>query len=296
LLSRLDDNVGAPVQPRHVEEVFIRTAPVLALVVGGRVIETTAEHPFYVDGRGWVCAHELRVGDRLNSHDGQWLAVQAVEESGRITTVYNVRVEEYHSYFVGCGEWGFSVWAHNADYVINPTGDGTFGLFHKDGNPVIDAGLGVQRRFATKAEAEAWIAPKVSPQKARGATSYMPNAKKWEANNGPGSVRHNDPAPGYTTYRRKDGVEVTYDPKGHPDFSPYATAKVDIGQQAGDYYNDFKAANIKNGQPELGASNPPGMVWHHDPDGKTMWLVPKSIHNTKDGGFSHMGPGGVGSP
>lgn len=28
--------------------------------------------------------------------------------------VYNMRVEEYHTYFVGSAEWGFSVWVHNA--------------------------------------------------------------------------------------------------------------------------------------------------------------------------------------
>jgi hypothetical protein len=32
--------------------------------------------------------------------------------------VYNVRVAECHTYFVGCPEWGFSAWAHNA---YNPT-------------------------------------------------------------------------------------------------------------------------------------------------------------------------------
>jgi hypothetical protein len=29
--------------------------------------------------------------------------------------VYNLRVSDYHTYFVGCLDWGFSVWAHN-DY------------------------------------------------------------------------------------------------------------------------------------------------------------------------------------
>src|SRR5262249_50675989 len=27
---------------------------------------------------------------------------------------YNLQVEDYHTYFVGCPYWGFSVWAHNA--------------------------------------------------------------------------------------------------------------------------------------------------------------------------------------
>lgn len=32
--------------------------------------------------------------------------------------MYNGEVEEYHTYFVGCDEWGFSVWAHNACLVL----------------------------------------------------------------------------------------------------------------------------------------------------------------------------------
>jgi hypothetical protein len=37
-----------------------------------------------------------------------------VEESGRVTTVYNCRVADFHTYFVGGEDWRFSVWAHNA--------------------------------------------------------------------------------------------------------------------------------------------------------------------------------------
>jgi hypothetical protein len=40
--------------------------------------------------------------------------VEAVTDAGEITTVYNVRVEEYHTYFVGGEDWSFSVWSHNA--------------------------------------------------------------------------------------------------------------------------------------------------------------------------------------
>ena len=29
-----------------------------------------------------------------------------------------MRIQEYHTYFVGCAEWGFSVWAHNTEYEI----------------------------------------------------------------------------------------------------------------------------------------------------------------------------------
>jgi hypothetical protein len=80
-----------------------------------------------------------------------------VRTNGPVSTVYNVRVADYHTYFVGKEEWGFSVWAHNADYVIQPRPDGKIGIFYKDGNPVIDHGLGSQRAFSSQAAAQAWI-------------------------------------------------------------------------------------------------------------------------------------------
>jgi hypothetical protein len=80
----------------------------------GRDIFTTAEHPFFVVGQGWRPAKELRPGDLLSSHDGREIAVEEVGETGEEVPVYNVRVADYHTYFVGCDEWGFSVWAHNA--------------------------------------------------------------------------------------------------------------------------------------------------------------------------------------
>lgn len=57
-------------------------------------------------------------GDLLRSHDGQWVAVESARNSGETAPVYNMRVEEYHTYFVGDTHWGFSVWAHNANYRV----------------------------------------------------------------------------------------------------------------------------------------------------------------------------------
>jgi hypothetical protein len=82
--------------------------------VGGQVIRTTDEHPFYLRGRGWTATKDLMPGDHLRSHDGQWTVVQEVRDSGEDGAVYNLRISDYHTYFVGSEEWGFSVWAHNA--------------------------------------------------------------------------------------------------------------------------------------------------------------------------------------
>ncbi|MBY0456779.1 MAG: HINT domain-containing protein, partial [Gemmataceae bacterium] len=105
---------------RRVLQRFVRVSPVLNLHAGGQIIGTTGEHPFWAEGKGWVPAGALQIGDVLLSHDGQTVAVEGVADSGRVETVYNVEVDEHHTYFVGCQEWGFSVWAHNA----NQCGDG----------------------------------------------------------------------------------------------------------------------------------------------------------------------------
>ncbi|WP_162660373.1 DNA/RNA non-specific endonuclease [Tuwongella immobilis] len=33
--------------------------------------------------------------------------------------VSNCRVSEWHTYFVGCEEWGWAVWAHHADCILD---------------------------------------------------------------------------------------------------------------------------------------------------------------------------------
>ncbi len=64
--------------------------------------------------RGWVPAGQLRVRDWVHSHDGQWTPVTAVELTGTPARVYNFRIADHHTYFVGDDDWGFSVWVHNS--------------------------------------------------------------------------------------------------------------------------------------------------------------------------------------
>ncbi len=120
ILSAPEDDPDGPVQPRQVEEVFVRVSPIMNLHVGGRIIGTTAEHPFFVQGRAWIPTAMLEIGDLLRSHDGQWLTVEGIADSGQVQTVYNLRVAEYHTYFVAASAWGFSVWSHNS-YAVHTT-------------------------------------------------------------------------------------------------------------------------------------------------------------------------------
>ena len=118
------------------EEVFQRWGVIWEMAVAGRVLRTTAEHPFWVRGRGWTAASQLRVGDALRSHDGQWLAVESVRDTGREEAVYNCRVAEYHTYFVGDQQWGFSLWAHNSCGPANASGRSSYTLIDQ-GNPAV---------------------------------------------------------------------------------------------------------------------------------------------------------------
>lgn len=72
-------------------------------------VRTTAEHPFWAAGRGWIRADELDEGDLVFALHSGWLRVSGGTWTGVYTTVYNFEVEGYHSYFVGAS----GVWVHN---------------------------------------------------------------------------------------------------------------------------------------------------------------------------------------
>ena len=110
ILSRSESDPDGPLVLKVVEAVFTRLGRIWELRVGGQVIRTTAEHPFGVFNRGWIKAGLLGVGDMLVSHDGQVKLVEDVRDTGEYETVYNVRVADHHTYFVGGPAWGFSVW------------------------------------------------------------------------------------------------------------------------------------------------------------------------------------------
>jgi Pretoxin HINT domain/HNH/ENDO VII superfamily nuclease with conserved GHE residues len=129
-----DDATGA-VSLKHVTAVHARDADeVLAVDVGiedgggenggmSQVerLEVTPEHPFFTAAHGWVHAGALVAGDRLvllsrrgdgaragagNAGGAAWVA--AVHESAK-QRVYNVEVEDAHTYFAGHA----GVWVHN---------------------------------------------------------------------------------------------------------------------------------------------------------------------------------------
>jgi Pretoxin HINT domain len=74
----------------------------------GEQLETTKEHRLHVDGGGFVPAGRLRPGAALNTPVNN-LVLRGAEERNATTQVYNLEVENFHTYFVGDN----LVWVHN---------------------------------------------------------------------------------------------------------------------------------------------------------------------------------------
>jgi Pretoxin HINT domain len=114
VLSRTEFDPLTTPEWKRVEARFERTGCILHLYAGGEVIRTTPEHPFYVEGSGWTAAGSLKPGDRIATLSGAWVTVEEVFDTELYEPVYNLRVEEHHTYFVGDENWEWAAWAHNA--------------------------------------------------------------------------------------------------------------------------------------------------------------------------------------
>ena len=99
---------------QEVKNVSVSKTDILVHIItdDGRDIETTMFHPFYVknvkneDGTGeWKAASNLKAGDELLSEDGKKVKVSEVkvEKLAEEITVYNLELDEVHTYYVAGG-------------------------------------------------------------------------------------------------------------------------------------------------------------------------------------------------
>ncbi|VTS07764.1 YD repeat protein OS=Isosphaera pallida (strain ATCC 43644 / DSM 9630 / IS1B) GN=Isop_2419 PE=4 SV=1: PT-HINT [Tuwongella immobilis] len=152
ILHRDETDLNDPITVQVVEAVFERSAILFELRVAGQLIETTAEHPFWVVDRGWTPVWELSIGDSLTTITGETVSVEGVHETDRRQTVYNLRVSDYHTDAVGCDDWGVSVWAHNR-YLVEGLPDGSFVIRDSMTKQLLESVPGEPIRFTRK---EAW--------------------------------------------------------------------------------------------------------------------------------------------
>ena len=104
---------------KTVVQLFRNEKDVLVHIdAAGEEIQTTLGHPFYVAGKGWVKAGELKSGDVLKLYDGKEAEIGSVyiKDSKPVLT-YNFEVEDSHTYYVTQSE----ILCHNSCYkTIDP--------------------------------------------------------------------------------------------------------------------------------------------------------------------------------
>ena len=109
-------------EEKRVEEVFVNeTDEIVHVRYGDTEIDATPTHPFYTPDRGWVSAVNLRAGDRLQLVNGEYVVVEQVQHEIRESPVkvYNFRVADNHTYYVGHDN---AVLVHNASCGVGRTG------------------------------------------------------------------------------------------------------------------------------------------------------------------------------
>lgn len=112
------------VESKKVTNVFKKEKNTLVeLMLNNEIIETTPEHPFYVEGIGWVKAEDLLVGVKVKTYDGESITIDSktIKQLETPVFVYNFEVEDNHNYFVG----NSSVLVHNtcgAEAVVSNPG------------------------------------------------------------------------------------------------------------------------------------------------------------------------------
>lgn len=87
------------------------TDEIYSIHVGGQTIESTFNHPFFVKDKGWTFVKNLKVGDLLVQSDGNTLKIESIELEQKHVTVYNMTVDEFHTYFVS----DLGIWVHNTN-------------------------------------------------------------------------------------------------------------------------------------------------------------------------------------
>lgn len=81
----------------RVDELFVHEECGDGLIINGS-INTTTNHPFYIDGK-WVEGKDLKLGDELLNLDGSKQVITSMELNSESQTVYNFEVPGNHNYY-----------------------------------------------------------------------------------------------------------------------------------------------------------------------------------------------------
>ncbi|MNN00153.1 hypothetical protein D3C81_1127370 [compost metagenome] len=77
--------------------------------------------------KGWTFVKDLKVGDLLVQSDGNTLKIDSIELEHKHVTVYNMTVDEFHTYFVS----DLGIWVHNSECTLSAKTLATMGKTSK---------------------------------------------------------------------------------------------------------------------------------------------------------------------
>jgi hypothetical protein len=90
---------------RPIDKTWELARPELCVLgIAGEEIRCTPPHRFYVQPGAWRPAAELVVGDSVLTSGGNWELVRSVARESGDQQVYNLSVEQTHTYLVGRAE------------------------------------------------------------------------------------------------------------------------------------------------------------------------------------------------
>jgi hypothetical protein len=113
------DEASGKIVAKEVVSTKVRTAPstLVIEVEGGTRVETTPEHPFFVEGVGWTPAGRLAIGNAIVTRAGPSVKIVQIETKEKPATVYNFEVADTHSYFVGDANHSQAKKGANCDWL-----------------------------------------------------------------------------------------------------------------------------------------------------------------------------------
>ena len=129
------------------------TNVVVHVTVNDETFTCTEEHPFYVEGKGWVNASALRVGMVVWLADGTKAIIQDVwiEYLAEAVAVFNFKVADFHTYFVGYS----GVLVHNANCGTSVSANDADTKPKDLGNEPVDIELKYKEGWTAEQRAEA---------------------------------------------------------------------------------------------------------------------------------------------
>lgn len=106
LVQARDELTGATALKQVTAVIRNEGRPIFALTLlepEGRAtrVEVSADHPFWVEGSGWVAAERLTRGMKIATFRNQPVTVVNLESLGRTQPTFNLTVDDYHTFFVG---------------------------------------------------------------------------------------------------------------------------------------------------------------------------------------------------